>query len=274
MKSINKIFEITAFFTSFSFEWNNGFAYDGESHNFWEIVYVASGAVQVSENERVYNLSKGEIILHAPLEFHSISCEKDTPTNVLIITFSVNGALPSNLSDGSFHLSVEEQNCFEELFSKVNSYCRETEKDEFDGTECVNLLSAFLIRLSRNRVSQNSLIRSRGAQEYNRVVTMMVNSIYDDCSLTDVARLCNISVSYVKLLFKQFSGVSPKTFYSRLRCNEAIRLLQNGLSASETSNKLNFSSPNHFSAFFKRMTGLPPVQYQKHLTNHDLSPEA
>ena len=271
MKIINKIFDITTFFSSFSFKWKNGFAYDGESHNFWEIVHVAAGAVQATENERVYNLSKGDIILHAPLEFHSISCEKDTPTNVLIITFSANGVLPSNLANGPFHLSIEEKNNFEDLFAKIYLYYGNKEMDEYSGMECINLLTTFLIRLSRNHVSQNSLICSRSAQEYNHIVTMMVNSIYDNCTLEDIAKKCNISVSYIKLLFKQFSGVSPKTYYSKLRCNEAIRLLQSDLPAYEVADKLNFSSPNYFSVFFKKMTGLPPLQYQKQLSSNNLN---
>lgn len=271
MKMINKIFDITTFFSSINYKWNSGFAFSGESHNFWEIVYVVSGSVQITEDERVYNLSKGEIILHAPLEFHSISCEKDTPTNVLIISFSANGALPDNLSSGPFHLSIEEKNNYENLFSKIYSYYENQETDMYDGMECVNLLTTFLINISRHRVSNASLLHSRSAQEYNHIVTVMANSVYDNCSLTDIARLCNISVSYIKLLFKNFSGVSPKTYYSNLRCNEAIRLLQSGLPACEISNKLNFSSPNHFSAFFKKMTGLPPIQYQKQVSSNNLN---
>ena len=69
MKSINKIFEITAFFTSFSFEWNNGFAYDGESHNFWEIVYVQSGEVGLEGAGVMHQMKAGEMIFHKPNEY-------------------------------------------------------------------------------------------------------------------------------------------------------------------------------------------------------------
>ncbi|MBR0449386.1 MAG: AraC family transcriptional regulator, partial [Clostridia bacterium] len=78
-----------------------------------------------------------------------------------------------------------------------------------------------------------------------------------------LAQEYNISVSNMKLLFKKYCGIGPKMYYDRLRCSEAIKLLAEGFSAVEVSYKMNFSSPSYFNTFFKRMTGIPPMHYNK-----------
>jgi two-component system response regulator YesN len=43
----------------------------------------------------------------------------------------------------------------------------------------------------------------------------------------------------------------------------AARLLDEGFSATEIADKMNFSSPNYFSVFFKKHTGTMPSEYKK-----------
>jgi quercetin dioxygenase-like cupin family protein len=59
---VNEQIQIEKFFSLFEIHYDNGFNFLGESHNFWECLYVLDGKVCVSGDERVYNLTKGEII--------------------------------------------------------------------------------------------------------------------------------------------------------------------------------------------------------------------
>lgn len=268
MKKIIKYFDIISFHSAYDYKWDNGFIFTGESHDFWEAVFVASGKAQITENTNIYNLTENEMIFHAPREFHSIKSAENTPTNVLIISFSIEGMPPQNLSEGPFYLSHEEMHSYKQVFSKVYNFYNNENNDIYDGLECANLLSQFLIKLNQNKSSRNSLICSQTAKVYNNIVATMTEHVYDNCTLEDIAKKCNISVSYIKLLFKQFLGVSPKRYYAELRCNEAIRLLKIGLSGAEISDKMCFSSQGYFSTFLKKYTGLPPSKLQKCLS-HD-----
>ena len=46
------------------------FEYAGERHNFWELVYVDEGVLQIETDSTVFTLSKGECALHRPNEYH------------------------------------------------------------------------------------------------------------------------------------------------------------------------------------------------------------
>ena len=105
--------------------------------------------------------------------------------------------------------------------------------------------------------------------EYKSIILSMVEHLYDNCTLEELAEINKTSVSNIKALFKRHGGTSPMLHYSRLRCTEAIRLMGEGYSAAETANMLNFSSPNYFNTFFKRMTGKPPATFIRNTSSVD-----
>ena len=257
-KAIVKNLRIINFCSAHKFTWKEGFLNKGESHASWELVLVRDGIAQATENFQVYTLNKRDLIFHAPMEFHSISTPDNIPTEVFITSFEIEGEVPTNLSEGVFSLSVEE---FEELgsiFERIFSFYYDLDDNEFLGSECAHSFASYILRLSKNNKTKIPILNSRSAKEYNKVVVLMNEKLYENLSLNDFATLSGISISQLKVLFNKFLGISPKLYYSKQRCNEAIRLLRNGVSASEISSMMNFSSPSYFSVFLKKLSGHSP----------------
>ena len=250
------------------FNWDEGFVFEGESHLSWEIVYVVSGCVRVTEDENVYNLREGDMIIHAPMEFHTICSSERTSPNVLVTALAVDGALPKNLSNGVIQLLDDEREEYKNIFERIFNFYHSEDQNPLVGQECIDSLSSFLIRMNSNHMAKSKFVSSRSAEEYKKIITSMVEHVYDNCTLEDIAAYNNTSVSNIKVLFRKYCGISPKLHYARLRCTEAIKLMNSGLSAAETADKLNFSSPNYFNTFFKRMTGKPPATFNRSNTDN------
>ena len=66
------------------FEWPISYAYSGESHDFWELLYVDKGAVEVTAGDRRLRLDQGQIIFHPPGEFHAFSAAGAAPDLVVV----------------------------------------------------------------------------------------------------------------------------------------------------------------------------------------------
>lgn len=256
-------FKFASMTSAWDYNWDGGFISIGESHPDLELVYVKSGCVQVTEDTRLYELTESDMIIHAPMEFHSIKSARNTSPHVYILAFMVEGEIPENLTEGVFCLSQNERTEFEALFKRFFSFFHENDTDFLAGQECIDALSSLFIRMSSNHKAEAKIMLSHTAKEYNKIVMSMQEKICDNCSLEEIAKLNNTSISNIKILFKKYCGLSPKIYYQRLRCTEAIRLMSEGLSSSETANKLNFSSPNYFNTFFKRITGTPPQTFIK-----------
>lgn len=267
LKYAKKYFTIDGYYSSFDYQWDQAFSFAGESHNFWEIVFVVSGSTEITEDAQIYRLYEGDMVAHAPSEFHKIRSAEGTSPHVLVLSFHSNGELPENLRSGVFKLSKQEREEYQALFHRIHQFYCQPSSGCYAGQECTDSLAAFLIRLSENYTAKEQLASSHDSRVYIELVDTMTQNLHANLTLEELSKRLHISVSYIKLLFNRYAGISPKAYYGRLRCTEAIRLLQQGLSASEVSQCMNFSSPNYFSVFFKRMTGLPPATYIRQENN-------
>ena len=73
------------------FEYGPDYAFVGESHDFWELVYADKGEVYVTAGEEEKLLKKGQMIFHEPGEFHNVRATGDGAPNIVIISFECNG---------------------------------------------------------------------------------------------------------------------------------------------------------------------------------------
>ena len=90
-KIIERKFAITAFYSSLNYSWDESFVFNGERHKMWEIVCVLSGKVEVTEDEKIYQLEKNNMIIHAPWEFHRIRSAGGTSPRLYVMSFYAEG---------------------------------------------------------------------------------------------------------------------------------------------------------------------------------------
>ena len=254
-------FRIKKVNTGFEYKWDSNFIFTGEAHNSWEFVCVLDGEVEVIEEQKVYRLCRGNLIAHAPMEFHRIKSSGGTSPHLFVLSFVHTGKMPSTLSDGMFFLSPEEIEEFTDIMKGIRKalYYDETEV----GCENVILLEAFIIKLLRRHSPHDVFADSKGAENYRRIIEIMKNGLYDNLSLEEISQRSAMSVSTIKSLFRTFAGIGPKTYYSKMRATEAMRLLSEGKSVEETSDLLSFSSVSYFSFFYKKHFGKPPSVHKK-----------
>jgi AraC-like DNA-binding protein len=97
----------------------------------------------------------------------------------------------------------------------------------------------------------------------NKAKVIMRESIYKNLLAEDIAKSLNISYSGFRRAFKEFTGTSPSKYMMELKLNEAKLLLSNSTqSVKNISYSLNFENPEYFSVFFKKRTGITPLDYR------------
>lgn len=255
---IQELFAIEGFYTAFWFDWNRSFCFNGESHNFWEVVFVSSGVVEVVENENVYTLGEGSLILHVPMEFHRIKSAGGSSPKGFIFSFSARGDLPKALTDGVLRMNPAQQSRYQVLCSRIERFVRGDRSPDV-GLEAAALLQAFLLQMaSEQAVAVEATAWS--AQEYKRIVSFLAKHVCDNLTLEEIAAQTRVSVSYIKYLFHLYAGISPKLYYNQLRIQRANALLEQGHAVAEVADRMQFSSPSYFSSFYKRYAGISPSQ--------------
>ena len=80
-------------------------------------------------------------------------------------------------------------------------------------------------------------------------------------TIQQVAENLGVSYSNFRKLFKEYTGISPATYQQDLRLQRAKELLSTtDMSIKEIAYRLNFESPDYFSAKFKAKTGRRPSE--------------
>lgn len=273
---VNPILEITDIYSLFEAHFDHKYTFHGETHNFWECVYVQNGTISVSGNERVYTLSKGDVIFHKPLELHKFSIESTLGADLFIFSFSVKGDLPSQLKYNVFKLNEEKEafmNAFLTFLRRENDKYPTPEFKEYKFLREDNLsdkylnivtgfISIFLLNLSDD-TSPCATDSSPNAEIFKKAVNYMNDNISNQLSIEQIARFCNISPTGLKRVFRKYSGLGIHKYYLKIKINAAIELLKDGHTISDTANILGFSNQGYFSFVFKRETDKNPSQYKK-----------
>ena len=95
----------------------------------------------------------------------------------------------------------------------------------------------------------------------NRARLRIRESLESPLTIQQVASDLGVSYSNFRKLFKEFTGLSPATYQQDLRLQRAKELLSTTrLSVKEIAYRLNFDSPDYFSAKFKAKTGRRPSE--------------
>lgn len=235
--------------------------FKGESHNFIEMVLVVDGQVEISEDEKVYILGKRDLIIHNAMEFHSIKSARSTEPHFYNLSFIAGGNLPERLFEGVFHLREEQTEAFLYIFYHTKEFIQGEMPSPLAAQRSADALSSFLLELCESQpVSPFST--GSGALLFKKLVRDMQRSVYRNLTLEELAEQNHISISYIKKLFNQYASISPKQYFSALRAKEAAHLLAKGLSSAQVSERMDFSSPNYFTLFFKKQMGLTPSSYK------------
>ena len=280
----DKIFNVEKIITIFYMELSKNFYYDGEQHDFWEMVYIDKGEMICTADEKRFVLKSGEMTFHKPNEFHNLSGNSNIAPNVSILTFECKSRAMKRFEGKIFKLSTEEKTLLSTLFTEgLSCYQLEDTRNPllqklkkinpspFGSSQMTkNLLEIFLIKLCRNtdvvtkEMRQSYLIDDIDVP-YNvkLILDYLKNHIYGRVTIHDLAKHLDMSESAVKQLFAKYSSGGIIHYYNSLKIKEARKLIREGqYNMAQISDMLQFDSPQYFSKCFKAFTNLSPSEYK------------
>lgn len=267
---------ISSLHSLFTIHYENNYEFSGETHDFWECLYVLDGSLCVSSDERIYNMSEGDLIFHKPLEFHKFTVTNPTGTTLLIFSFSAEGPLTSWLRNKVFQLSLSQKEIIYSLLEYIQNKVEPMNMNEIDCDHYLRafhtfpyysqmvisyLYQLFLILAEKGTLSSVSL--TPDAIVFRNAINFLHANIDKQPSVSEIAKHCNLSEASLKRIFDKYAGISVHRYLLKLKINGAKKMLQEGLSVAHVAESFGFASQSYFSKAFKRETGLTPLNYAK-----------
>ena len=283
-QSFEKLFNVENIITLFYMEMSKNFHYDGESHDFWEMVYIDKGQMICTADKNRFLLKSGEMVFHKPNEFHNLSGDRQTAPNVSILTFQCRSRAMHQLEGKIFRLKPEEKDILSRLFEEGMSTYRlldeqnpllqklvKLETAPYGSSQMVkNLLELFLIMLCRNtdvvtRRERRSVMIDGVDVPYNikEILDCLQKNLYGRITVGDIAARLGKSESTIKQSFATFRKAGIMHYYNEMKIREAKKLIRQGqYNISQISDLLGFESPQYFSRCFKKFTHMTPREYK------------
>lgn len=270
--------------TLFYMEISKDFSYGGESHNFWEMVYIDKGEMICTAGKKQFILKSGELTFHKPEEYHNLSGNGRTDSNISVLTFDCFGEEMDYFEGKIFRLNAEEKTLLSMLFSEgIASLEKENKSDplvqsmrvredaQFGYSQMIkNLLEIFLIKLRRNTDIFSKESRRQFTVDgvniparIKAIVDYLGEQVYGKLTVSALSLKFGISESLLKKEFSRYYNGGIINYYNRRKVEEAKVLIRKGeYSFSEIADKLGFDNPQYFSRFFKNLTNMTPTEYK------------
>jgi AraC-like DNA-binding protein/quercetin dioxygenase-like cupin family protein len=270
-------FNIKEIVTVHYFEFAKNYIYEGESHNFWEFVYVDKGEVEIMADTNGYKLNQGEIIFHKPNEFHNLWANGKVAPNLIVISFHCNS--PSMAFFENKILSADDMD--RKLLSKIvkeakNAFSSDLSVSElkklefrdnaiFGSEQLIKIyLEEFLINLVRRDTSITKEVRlSSSVKERSdnnmttKIISFLQDNINNNLTFEDVCKFSNMSKTNLKTVFKEKTGTGVIEYFKSLKIEEAKRLIrEEEMNFTQIADLLGYSSIHYFSRHFKKATGM------------------
>ncbi len=268
--------------TMHNFKYTPDFLFTGESHDFWELVYIKQGSVGVIGGNLGYTLNRGEAIFHKPNEYHNIWAN-GAFADVVIISFICSDSAMSFFKNRLLRVTKHQAEFIDRLlelsedaFSDPPDILYQTRlrlrRDaKFASRQLIKInLEALLIDMIReNDIIENEARKNENADKKNAelicdsIINFLSERVYSNVYLDEVCESICFSKSYLNSVFREGTGFSIMDYYVHLKLERAKILIDEGkLSFSEIAAKLSFSSVHYFSRLFKSKLGITPTEYR------------
>lgn len=247
-------------------------------HDFFEVLFLLNGSgFHVIDGNR-YEIAPPCIFFMSPGQAHKIEFSSDIEGYIFIFTpefYLINQSNQNRLLEFPFFYTIRQENpplqvnnkndvlFLETLFRKG---VEEMEKGENYPVDFLrSILDSILTFCSTlYKPGDATMTKGKGHIVVKRFLQLVEEHYLENLAVSGYADMMAITPNHLTQTVKQLTGKSSSQIIKSKQILEIKRLLvHTNLSVTEIALQLNFPDQSYFAKFFKRETGLSPLQYRE-----------
>lgn len=270
------------------FQYMSDFFFPGETHDFWEFIFVDAGEVDVVAGDRHLTLKRGNILFHKPNEFHNVMANGKVSPSLVVCSFICHSRYMKFFEEKLLNVQDTEEYLLAQIISEARNTFVGRMDDPYQeklvtvpaqelpfGSEQLihHYLEELLIQLYR-RYHTNALplrtkfMLTNDLSSGNPICTRIVKYLGDHLAETlTIERICRdnlIGRSQLEQLFQEEHQCGVIDFFLRMKIDTARKLIRNNeMNFSDIAETLGYSSIHYFSRQFKKICKMTPSEYAK-----------
>ena len=233
------------------------------THGECEIYLNLSSEVSFMVENHIYPLTRGDVILARPGEYHHCIYHSDARHRFYWILFSCEGnrdLLEPFFGDAHVNFVSPPDALRKELIE----LCRHLHDDELSPTERYCDFFRMLYILREGAVAQHAHEQTLPG-DLADMLAFIAENITAPLHVSDIARRLHLSESSVERKFYHYLNISPASFIRKKKLMAAAALLRRGESVLSAGMSVGYTDSSHFIKLFREYYGVTPLQYKKGL---------
>lgn len=278
LHDIKKDIRIEAIHAIFYSELKNTHIFKGESHDFWEFMYVDHGHIIGHIESNNMMVEKGYGILIKPNDFHDLYGNGRDASNIVNFSFVCKFDGLNQVCNRVQKLSTFQSNILKSLFValelpktslyKLNLYTALDGSITGKQQMISNLLEVFLIDFYQSNITTRNTdqLSILSPEELNKDAANILSVIYSNINikidLDFISEKTGYTAERIRKIIKQNFDAPLKVLVNQIKINKAKTLLrETDMNISEISEFLGFSRIGYFSDVFTSIVGMRPIDY-------------
>ena len=275
---LRKDLHIAGLFSIHYFEFPRDYAFVGEQHDFWELVYVDKGQLLATAGDSVFPICNGELLLHAPNQWHNLQADGTSAANAMVLSFRCRSKKLQCLADRRFRPDSRQRELLQEILKESrNAFSHQPgnpydhslprRKDTPVGAEqLIGLyLEQLLLSLLRQLESPQRVDRRSGSVPMlDAILSYMERNVTRKLTLEHLSEEFHVSISYIKRLFSLYKQTGAMGYFTELKMQKARQLLrESDRNVSQIAEDLGYDNVYYFCNVFRKNVHMSPLEYRR-----------
>jgi len=246
-------------------------------HDFFEVLYLLKGSGLHVIDANKYEIKPPCVFFMSPGQAHKLELSHDIEGYIFIFTsdfYLLNRSNQNSLIEFPFFYTIHQDNpplfltdendirFLEVLFRQ--GIAENNNKVDFTMELMRSILDLILATCAaRYPINDNIVSKGKGQILVKRFFHLVEENYQMNLPLNEFASMMGISANHLTQIVKQLTGKTSSQIIRAKQLLEIKRLLvHTTMNVAEIANQLNFEDQSYFTKFFKRETGITPLQYR------------
>ncbi len=234
----------------------------------YQLVYITSGrGIFFGPDRQRTEVGAGDMILLQPNRWHSYMPDRQTGWHEYWIGFggpNIDSRFRSDYFFFDSHREIYRVGVREEITALYDKAIEVAENERSSYQQYLAGIANLLLGMAMYYHANHHFVSLDVVSQIDRARRIMREELYSNISPDEVARRVNMSYSWFRKMFRDYTNISPARYIQELRLQEACRLLSGtAMSIKEIAFRLNCGDASYFSNMFRRHLRMTPIEYRR-----------
>lgn len=245
-------------------------------HDFFEVLFLTGGSGFHVIDGNKYEIKPPCVFFMSPGQAHKIEFSKDIEGYIYIFTpefYLINRSNQNRLIEFPFFFTIRQDNppllllhktdvlFLESLFQKGISVTQPSSNTSIELLR--SILDLILTSCASLYKTDENILKGKGHVLVKKFFQLVEQHFQNNLTVSQYADLMALTPNHLTQTVTRLTGKTSSQIIKSKQILEIKRLLvHTNLSVTEIASRLNFSDQSYFAKFFKRETGVSPMQYR------------